>query len=500
MSIKPFDKEKKLNPILSFFNYSALGFYYTFTFLLTSIFHIFLYACKGIIFVLTSPKYLFKPKPFNDNKINKLAEKREELITSLSNEEDSNRGKRTITYKYKAKNKAGKMIKGNFTGFSRMDVNAYLVNEGYTVYSIEETKANPLSNNNSIFSRKLSNKDLIFWLTQLSTYIKSGIPLTDALNIIANQMHKGSYQKRIYEALIYDLNMGENFSRAMEKQGAIFPSLLINMLRAAEATGDLSNTLDDMAAYYTDLEKTRKQIVSALTYPTVILIFAIAVITFILLYVIPQFIDVYESMDAEITGIAGTIINISSYLKENILSLLLYVVLFIFVFIIMYQRVKNFRRTTQIILMKIPVIGNIIIYKEMTIFTKTFASLLKNSIFITDSIDILKKVTNNEVYKEIMVNTVDNIAKGEKISTAFKNHWAIPEVAYHMILTGESTGQLPDMMSRVSEYFADMSKSNITTLKSLIEPIMILILTAVVGTIILAVVLPMFGLYETIAL
>ena len=135
----------------------------------------------------------------------------------------------------------------------------------------------------------------------------------------------------------------------------------------------------------------------------------------------------------------------------------------------------------------------------MTIFTKTFSSLLKNNVYITDSIDILSKITNNEIYKEIMFQTIDNVAKGEKISEAFKGHWAVPDVAYYMIVTGESTGQLAEMMARVSSYYQVQHKSIVESIKSLIEPVLIVILAVVVGLILIAVVVPMFNFYQEIS-
>ena len=139
-----------------------------------------------------------------------------------------------------------------------------------------------------------------------------------------------------------------------------------------------------------------------------------------------------------------------------------------------------------------------IIYKEMMIFTKTFASLLKNNVFITESMDILGKVTSNEIYREIMINTVNYIGRGEKISSAFKDHWAIPEVAYYMMVTGESTGELAEMMGKVSVYYSEQHKMLVDSMKSLIEPILILFLAVVVGGIIIAVIVPMFSLYSEI--
>ena len=143
-------------------------------------------------------------------------------------------------------------------------------------------------------------------------------------------------------------------------------------------------------------------------------------------------------------------------------------------------------------------IKDIIIYNELTIFSKTFASLLRNNVFITDSMDILSKITNNEIYKAILYKTINNIVKGEKISEAFKDHWAVPDVAYYMIVTGESTGDLAEMMQKVSDYYQLLHKNLINNLKAFIEPIMIAFLAVVVGGIIIAVIVPMFDMYSQI--
>lgn len=428
----------------------------------------------------------------------KLEQMRQELLVNLQNE-GSIRSATPRVFEYKAKNKEGKIETATINGYSKLDVNTFLIQEGYTVYDIKTSKTiDFLYGDTSIFAVKMANKDLLFWLTQLSTYIKSGITLTESVKILNNQMQKKKKYRKYFRSIIYELTMGEPFSKALEKQGTLFPALLINMIRAAEATGELEATLSDMANYYEELEKTRKQMISAITYPTIIMIFALGVITFILLYVIPEFVKIYESSNAQITGMTQLIVNLSRFLKNNILLLLLITLLVMGTIYFCYKNIKAFRKNIQYFLMHLPLIGNIIIYNELTIFTKTFASLLANNVFITDSMTILSKITNNEIYKEIMNATVDNIVKGDKISTSFKNQWAIPDVAYYMIVTGESTGRLADMMKKVSDYYAEMHRSLVNNLKAFIEPVLIAFLALVVGVIILAVILPMFGLMNAI--
>ena len=443
------------------------------------------------------------PKTVTKKMQDKLEEQRKELQEELRQGEELEEGEvaQGRMYIYKAITPSKKIITGRLYGFSKLDVNSFLLNEGNEPFYIENNQwIDLLYGQKSLFKSKFSNKDVIFFLTQLATYIKAGITLTEAMKILMNQSTKDKRKVGIYQSIVYELTMGASFSEAMEKQGKIFPQLLINMLKAAEATGELEETLDDMIGYYTDIETTRKDMVSAMTYPVIVTVFALGVVGFILLYVIPKFSDIYVSMDVELTGMTLFLLNTSNFLKENGIRIFLTFIGFIFALIFFYKKVKSFRRTLQIVLMHVPVIGNIIIYNEMTIFSKTFSSLLRNNVQITESIDILSKITDNEIYKEIMVNTVNNIAAGDRISQAFKDQWAVPDVAYYMIVTGESTGQLAEMMGTVAHHFQEQHRSIIASLKSLIEPVMIVTLAVVVGVIVVSILVPMFNMYDSLSL
>lgn len=443
-----------------------------------------------------SAKKIYK---YSDKTLQKMAELRTQLQKELEQDTET-RSKNPVLYYFKGMNTDGKIVDGTIYGYSKFDVNTFLVNDGYDVYIIKTSKwIQFLYGETTLFKPTMSVKDLIFWLTQLSTYLKAGITLTEALKILSKQMAKKDKAKqRAFKAISYELSLGENFSAALEKQQNMFPALLINMIKAAEATGTLIETLEDMTNYYTEIDKTRKQMISAMTYPSIIMIFAIGVITFILIFVIPEFVGIYESADAEITGLTAFVINASTFMADNIFNILLVILGIVIVILILFKKIKAFRSVTQSLLMKMPVIGKVIIYNEVTIFTKTFASLLKNNVFITDSMEILSKITTNEIYKDIMYNTINNIVKGNKISDSFKDHWAVPDVAYYMIVTGESTGELAEMMQKVSEYYQEMHRNIVNSLKSFIEPIMITSLALIVGVIILAVIVPMFGMYDNI--
>ena len=416
----------------------------------------------------------------------KLELEKKELLVDLQTA-GATRSKEPHVYYYKVRDNTGRIITGTMNGLSKLDINAYLLNEGYDVYVIKTSPFIDFAFKDSSFlGKKMSTKDLIFWLTQLSTYIKAGLTLNESVKILTTQMKGNKARTTAFKAISYELTLGESFSSALEKQGTMFPALLINMIKAAEASGTLIETLDDMAAYYT------------MTYPLIVSVFSVAVIIFIMVYVVPQFEKIYEEQGAPVTGITKFVINFSMFIKNDWYLVLIFLAIGITTMVLLYKHVKAFRTSMQIFFMKIPVIKDIIIYNELTIFSKTFASLLRNNVFITDSMDILSKITNNEIYKSILYKTIQNIVKGDKISDAFKDHWAIPDVAYYMIVTGESTGELAEMMQKVSDYYQGLHKSMINSLKAFIEPIMIAFLAVVVGGIIIAVIIPMFNLYGTI--
>lgn len=396
-------------------------------------------------------------------------------------------------FNYVILNNLGKKEKGAFDAESENDVRTFLINQDYQVLEVKERSKLDID----IGGGKINSSDLSFCLTQLSTYLKSGIALADSVKILAKQTKKAKL-KRAFNQVVYQLLRGESFSDALTMQGNTFPKLLINMVKTAEMTGDLPSILDDMAEYYTAMEQTKKQMKSAMTYPAVVLTIALGVLVFMLTYLVPQFTAMFESQGAELPFLTKTIMNISNIIKTKWYVIILTIAAIVGGFMFCYKKIQPFRKIVQIILMHMPVVGNVIIYNETANFSKTFASLLNHSVFITDSMEILSKITTNEIFISIISKTLENLSKGDSISSAFRGEWAIPVVAYEMIVTGETTGQLGAMMEKVAAHFQMLHKNIIDQMKSLIEPIMICFLAVVVGIILVSIIQPMFSIYSQI--
>ena len=408
---------------------------------------------------------------------------------------DAIRNNKNVRYKYKVRDKNGNIITDKLDALSKVDVHSFLMSQGYDVLDIQEDELAKKIPFLQISSRQMRDKDLNFFLTQLSTYIKAGLPLIDSIKILARQA-KNKNTATLYNKLVFELSAGVSLSEAFAKQGNVFPRLLVNMVKTSELTGNLTGVLDDMADYYKSSDENRKQIISAMTYPAVILVIAVVVLVYIILYIVPQFVDMYKEMGSSLPTITIVILNLSNFLQANILYVVLVIIAIITILVIMYKNVTSFRYAVQWILMHIPVVKNVIIYKEIIMFTKTFASLINYDVFITDSMEILGKITGNEIYKLLIRDSVVNLSNGNGVSKAFENQWAFPVLAYEMLVTGERTGRLGPMMDKVAEYYSNEQKNLITQLKSLIEPVMIIFLAGVVGIILLAVIVPMFQMYS----
>ena len=439
---------------------------------------------------------LNKPIGSNPNDSKKLAANMQ-LKTMELTPADAIKNTKNVRYRYKVRDKSGKISTSTLDALSKVDVHSFLMSQGFDVISIEEDEIFNKLGLAQLMIKPMSDKDLSFFLTQLSTYIKAGIPLVESISILSRQSKKKATQN-LYNRIVFELTSGETLSEALSKQGNIFPKLLINMVKTSELTGNLTGVLDDMSDYYKTSYENRKQIISAMTYPSVIFIIAIVVLVYIMIYVVPQFTDMYSQIGSDLPPITVFIVGMSDFLANNLIYVILVLVAIFIILIIMYKNITGFKKSVQWITMHIPVVKNIVIFKEVIMFTKTFASLINYDVFITDSMEILGKITDNEIYKMLIKNAVINLSNGESVSLAFKDNWAFPIIAYEMLVTGERTDRLGPMMSKVAEYYNTEQKNLIAQLKSLIEPVMIIMLALVVGIVLLAVIVPMFSMYSEI--
>lgn len=457
--------------------------------------NLFMYAYKGLMatiyFIAGKKDKIMSLYLANNNEVRDV----NDYMLDEETIEDAKIQTEKLHFSYKAKDKNGKIVKSTFDAYNIEQAKRFLTNEGLEVLEIKPRGKLDID---ITIGSPLTVGELSFALTQLATYIRAGITLVDSVRILAKQTVKPQ-KRKIYELIIYDLLAGDSFANSLARQPRVFPKLLVNMVKSAELTGDLPHVLEDMAEYYTAIDKTRKEIKSAMTYPTFVFLFSIVVVAFVLVWVVPQYESMFAGMGVGIPKITQLTLAFSDFLQHNLFAILVVLIIILVTYIILFKKVRSFRLMMQTFYLHIPVVKNIIMYSEISMFTKTFASLLNHGVFITDSMDVLLKVSDNEVYRNIIMDTVKNLNAGGKISETFKDHWAIPVVAYEMIVTGENTGQLGAMMEKVYAYYDDLHTNAVTQIKSLIEPIVIIFLAGSVGIIILSIILPMFQMYEALS-
>lgn len=244
----------------------------------------------------------------------KRQEQKRKILSMDETAKEAKRSNEKIIFKYTAKSPSGVIEKGKFQGYSKLDVHSYLLAEGYEVYEITAQSKATVLNTDIGLNRAMKKSTLIFYLTQLSTYLKAGIPIVDAIKLLTGQA-KSRTEKTIWKSVVYELTMGATLSDAMYRCGNnVFPKLLINMVKTAEMTGDLPDVLDEQVDYYKATEKSRKEMINAMMYPLFVLFFAIIIVMYIMMSVVPQFVNIYNSIGADLPGITVFMIDASNFI------------------------------------------------------------------------------------------------------------------------------------------------------------------------------------------
>ena len=279
-------------------------------------------------------------------------------------------------YRYMAVNQNGKVINSTFDAYNMKQAKKYLTSIGLDIVWIKERA---IYDKDIYLTSPISMSQLSFSLTQLSTFLRSGITLIESVKLLAKQETNKEKQK-IYHVIAYDLLMGDDLSVALEKQKNVFPKLLINMVKSAELTGDLPSVLDEMAKYYASIDKTKKEIRSAMAYPTLVFIFSIIVVTFVLVWVVPQYQVMFKNFGAKLPTITVATINVSTFIRNNALTLLLSLIIILSLYLYLFMKVNRFRLFMQKIYLHTPIVKKTIMYSEVSMFARTFASLINHGV------------------------------------------------------------------------------------------------------------------------
>ncbi|RSL32264.1 type II secretion system F family protein [Salibacterium salarium] len=398
-------------------------------------------------------------------------------------------------FQYKGLNKKGQIVSGKKKGASTNDVKEKLYKQGIAAKELKILEG-VLYKDLSI-GKKVSTKEFVLFLRQLSTLLQAGITLVEAMNILIRQTEKKSF-RIILSELENELRAGVSFSEATSKYPSVFSSLFVNMVRAGEASGNLDGILDRLASLFEKQYDTRRKVISALTYPSVIGVVAVAVVFFLLMFIVPTFADMYESFDAELPTITLMVLNAGELFGRWWWIVLVTISIVPFLMKVGRRQSSVFLHYTDFALLKLPIFGVLLQKAAIARMTRTLSSLLGSSVPIISSLSIAQRVSGNEIISVTLQKAKGEVERGESIASPLEKDWVFPPMVTQMIAVGETSGSLDSMLSKVADYYEAEVDATTDQIKSLIEPIMILILAAVVGIIVASIAVPMFDMFDAV--
>ncbi len=406
-------------------------------------------------------------------------------------------------FKYLARDKYGVRRTGVVVADTATDVENQLMSEGFQDIKVKlldsaEKKKKQLQLNLelSLFQKKVKEKDLAIFTRQLGALISAGVGITTALDILAQQMPNKTLAKALQQ-VSEDVKAGMSLSAAMAKHKKVFPEFLVNLIAAAEESGNLDVILERATKYYEKIAAIKRKLISASWYPTAVLIIASLIVFGILTFIVPIFAKMYEGFGAKLPVITQLLIDFSNALRHN----LLYIIIFIFGIIginkALYS-VRRFRKIYHYIMLKIPLIGGILKKGSLAKFARTLATLTSGGVPIIRALEISSTVAGNLVIEDAILRAKEKVAQGKSLHESLDEK-VFPLMFISMVKVGEETGRLDEMLDTIAEFYEDEVDRDVEGLLSTIEPLLMVFIGGIVGIIIIALYLPIFKMGELIS-
>ncbi len=377
-----------------------------------------------------------------------------------------------------------------------------LTREGGTIISVKSAGEGAYKGRMSLFDRLMltiykwrtgvSLKVLVFFTRQLSTMFSAGLTIEKALSNLEQGEKNQKFQK-VLRRLANDIKKGFSLSEAMEQHPGVFNPLYVSLVKAGEVSGTLHTVLDELSEYLEKIEDTRRKVGSAMIYPAFIVAFLIGIIIFMFYWIIPSFSATYDSFNAELPGPTLAAIAISDFLRHNAFFAFLMVIGLIMAFFLFYLTDRG-RYVIDSFVLKLPVIGPLLKNSIMSNFSRTFSILMASGVPIMDTMELVENVVQNGVVEAAVRKSRVMVKEGYSVAGACKKTGVFPPTLLQLIQTGEETGDMDKLLGKAAEFYEKLVDSVIERLTSLIEPILIIIMAAVVGSIIITIYLPIFNL------
>jgi len=340
-------------------------------------------------------------------------------------------------------------------------------------------------------------KEKAVFASKLAVLINAGVPILRSIDLVHRQQ-KSPMFRRALAAMILEVNQGENLATAMRRWPKVFDKLMVAMVEAGEAGGVLDETLSRLAKLLEDNAKLQNQIKGALSYPVAVLFIAILVFLGMTIFIIPTFAEIFDQLGAELPAFTLMLVNLSKTLRSPFSFVLVGGLIASIVIFTQYYKTPFGRRNVDQIILKIPLFGDLIQKTATAQFSRTLASLSKAGVPIMMALEILTETASNTIFSDAISKSRLDVSEGIPLSTALSAKKVFPDLAINMLLVGEETGNMDAMLSKVADFYEDEVSTAAKMLTSLIEPFMIVFVGGIVASILVAMYLPMFSVFDKI--
>jgi len=400
------------------------------------------------------------------------------------------------TFRYSARTGAGDSVTGTVSAGNQAEALGQLRAQDLTVISLREElrrREFPLFGRGKLRAR-VSTDEMVVFTRQLSTMISAGIPLLEALEILAEQVENQGFS-RVISQCVEKVRAGSDLSAALVDHPGVFPSIYVNMIRAGEASGQLDEILNRLAEYQEAAARLRREIKAAMTYPTISLTLIIFIAMFLMLFIVPKFKEIYDGLDVEIPMLTQVMMNTALYMRAHFWPLFLGVLALV-VALVLYTRTEVGGRQWDWLKLKLPVFGPLFRKVALSRFSRTFATLIRSGVPILGALDIVAGTAGNRIVAEAVTNARESVRQGESLAQPLSESPVFPPMVTRMIAIGERSGALEQLLMKISQFYDEQVQATVESLTSLIEPLMIAIMGVIVGSIVLSVFLPIFKLQQ----
>ncbi len=407
------------------------------------------------------------------------------------------------TYSYKARDKTGAIVTGTLVASSPDEVNARLRAEGKFVFDVD---ANPMRVDATIerkqilraeAAKRVKREDVIAFCQQLSVMLETGVPLAEAMEAFSQQTPSRDFRE-VLLVLQDDVHAGESLSTSMTKWPGIFPSMMISLMRASEASGTMAMMLGRVGEYLSKERQTARQVRGALAYPVFMMTCGLVMTIFLMSFVLPRFAEIYGERAASLPTPTKLLLGISNFATTQYMW---YgpIGIVVVIAVIVWLKAPSGRRVADWVRLYMPGLRGMYRQLYITRAARTMSTLMGTGVNVLDVIEICRGVTNNCYYDRLWDTMADEVRNGRQMSDAvFQYKFVGPNVA-SMISAGERSGRLPEVMDRISQFSQDELDASVRQVTAYIEPVMIILMGVVIGSVALALLLPIFSMGRVMA-